>query len=86
MNAERCNNVIGSKDIDGLKMPAHAHETPEPITSRIHGSSALPGKLGPPSYSPGGWKYKKWMSTAKASGSTYVEALEYLVGQSDGIV
>lgn len=28
--------------------------------------------------------YEKWMNAAKANGSTYVEALEYVIGMKQG--
>ena len=30
------------------------------------------------------WAYEKWMNDAKANGSTYVEALEYVIGMKQG--
>jgi hypothetical protein len=30
------------------------------------------------------WEYEKWMNTARANGSSYVEALEYVIGMKLG--
>jgi hypothetical protein len=55
-------------------------QTPEEFMARVCRLEALAHPQTPEESS----DYEKWMNAAKANGSTYVEALEYVIGMKLG--